>query len=185
LRLTQLRITSGSCICPAAGGVVDLYSGPHEVIDNEIFASTDNGVYTDDVSSSILIHANNIHDNGTVVDANQDHGIYLQGASAVATQNQIRNHPQGFGVQAGDNGSNQQVTYNVIDNSGNGRPCCGGIVHWGSNPGIRIDNNTITNSRNLAIERNTTASCVSVSFNSLGGDGMSSNFPCPTEGNIP
>jgi hypothetical protein len=168
--------------------VLDLYGGPHEIIGNEIFASSDNGIYTGDdspFSHDILIQGNNIHDNGTVNDANQDHGIYLQGNNHIVTQNTIRNHPQGFSIQIGDRGANPTVTFNTLDNSGNGRPCCGGAVHWSTVPGLLFDNNTITRSYGLAIERNTSASCRSVSFNSLGGDGMSMNFPCPMIGNIP
>ena len=50
--------------------------------------------------------------------------------------------------------------------------------------GVLIERNTITESFGPAIDNNGVGSCISVSFNSLGGDGMDS-FPCPMVGNIP
>lgn len=155
LRLQGLRISSGACNCPAAGGVVDLYGSGHEVIGNEIFASSDNGIYTDDVSSNITIRGNSIHDNGTVLDGNQDHGIYLQGFDHLVENNVIRDQPQGFGIQMYDNGARNVVRSNTIDHSGYGRPCCGGLVVGGGSSGdyrdVEIYGNTITRSQGADI----------------------------------
>jgi len=196
LRVQGLKLTSGGTSAPASGGLIDNYGSFIEVLDNEITASADNGVYTDEGSDHMTMRGNNVHDNGTVIDGNQDHGVYLQGDDHLVESNTFANHPQGFGVQMYDNGLRNRVLSNIISNSGNGRPCCGGLVVGGGSSGtyanVEIAFNTITNSQGFAIDNDRLDGACgpwpggsSIHDNSLGGDGIDS-FPAGCAfGNIP
>lgn len=186
MRVIGLGLTSGCTAgaCPAAGGLIDVYGSGHEVVGNEIYGSTDNGIYTDDFSSNILIRNNYVHDNGTVVDVNQDHGVYLQGTNNVLAGNSFVNHPHGYCIQVGDVGSNPDVVWNFCDNQGAERQCCAGIVAWSSSmTGVLIERNYIMRTFGLGIENNGGGGgCRSVSHNRLNGEGIDS-FPCSMIGN--
>jgi hypothetical protein len=132
LRIVALRLTSAGTSCPSAGGLIDSYGSFIEIVGNDVTASADNGIYTDEASDHHLIDGNWIHHNGTVVDGNQDHGIYLQGDDHVVRNNLIHDHAQGFGTQAYDYGLRNTIVGNTFVHNGFGRPCCGGLVIGGS-----------------------------------------------------
>jgi hypothetical protein len=188
LRVEGFTFTSDGTTAPASGGLVDSYGSFIEIIGNEITASADNGVYTDEESDHNSMLRNWIHDNGVVLDGNQDHGIYLQGDDHLVANNVIHDNRQGFGIQHYDYGRRARIINNTITHNGTARPCCGGIVLGGGAMGPEgsgvadavVANNVVAYNQNSGISRDSTspASC-SIHDNLAFGQttNYGSNFP--------
>ncbi len=120
-----------------SGGNVDVYGHDVEISSNEVRASKDQGIYTDEGSRNVYILGTWIHHNGEGI-KHQSHGIYLQGADHLVSTNVIHDHPEGFGIQVYDKNSGSIVVNNTVVRSG-----YSGIVIGGSGgvDGIRVHNN--------------------------------------------
>jgi hypothetical protein len=113
-----------------------------ELVENEIRFSQDQGVFSEEQTSHLLIVANRIHHNG--VDhrpgQHQSHGIYLQGRNHFVANNAIHDHREGFGIQVYNENGGSVIVNNTVVASAQG-----GIVVGGSGgvSNITIHNNIL------------------------------------------
>ena len=95
------------------GGNVDLLGHNLEISGNEIRNGVDQGIYVDEDSHHVQILGNWIHNNGQGI-VEQSHGIYLKGDDHLVVNNQIHDHPAGFGIQVYDRNSRSIIAANTI-----------------------------------------------------------------------
>ena len=70
-----------------------------EISDCEIRFSQRQGIFVEPTSTGVQILRNLIHDNGNLANAQQDHGIYIEGTDHLIAGNVIRDQVHGFGIQ--------------------------------------------------------------------------------------
>jgi parallel beta-helix repeat protein len=161
-----------------SGGVIDSYGSNISIVGGEVTGSNDNGIYTDEQSDHNSFVAIWIHHNGAA-DANQDHGIYLQGDDHVVANNKIHDHPLGFGIQHYDYGRRARIVNNTITNSGHGGIVLGGS---GSGPegsgvaGAVAVNNIVAFNGSYGIDRDSTAPTSCSIHHNLGFSNASGNY---------
>jgi Right handed beta helix region len=159
LRLKGFRILGAPI---GSGGCVDLYGQDLEIVENEITACGDQGVYLEEMSKRVTIARNLIHHwAGNRTNSGQSNGIYLQGDDHLVASNIIRDpnsHPKaGFGIQVYDYACRPTVVNNTIVNvrhagivvGGSGSGACGSgvsnatvvgnLVYGNDQEGIRFD----------------------------------------------
>ena len=85
-----------------------------EVSDCEIRFSQRQGIFVEPSSTGVQILRNRIHDNGNLTNAQQDHGIYIEGGDHLIAGNVIRDQPHGFGIQIYPQASRVTAVSNTI-----------------------------------------------------------------------
>jgi hypothetical protein len=101
--------------------------------------SRQQGIFTDSTTREVQILRNSIHNNGSVSDVKQDHGIYVEGANHLIADNVIFNQPHGYGIQVYPNSNGVIVVQNTIVAN-----ALGGIV-VGGNGQTTADNTLVAN----------------------------------------
>jgi PKD repeat protein len=142
----------------SSGGNVDLYGHDLSIVGNEITASGDQGIYTDEVSDRIAVSRNWIHHNG-LGRTHQSHGIYLQGDDHVVVDNVSHDQPYGFGIQVYDAGDRARVVHNTITHNAYSGIVAGGA---GGVSGVVIRNNVLAHNRYWGVARDSTCPTASV-----------------------
>jgi len=113
-----------------------------ELSGNEIRYGQDQGVFADNTTGYLDLLANKIHDNGKnhVSGQHQSHGVYLEGGNDLLANNQIYNHPYGFGVQVYPANHDTAIVNNTIASAAHSPIVVGGS---GGVYNITIRNNVL------------------------------------------
>jgi hypothetical protein len=146
-----------------SGGNVDLYGSYLEISDNEITASVDQGIYTDEGSDHVQILRNWIHHNGEGR-THQSHGIYLQGDDHLVANNLIHDQDEGFGIQVYDNGDRAIVVSNTITNNAHSGIVVGG---GGGVSGVVVRNNILAYNAHWGISADSSCPSSSVADHNI------------------
>jgi hypothetical protein len=85
-----------------------------EISDCEVRFSQRQGIFVEPSSTEVQILRNRIHDNGNLTNAQQDHGIYIEGVDHLIAGNVIRDQPHGFGIQIYPQASRVTAVSNTI-----------------------------------------------------------------------
>jgi hypothetical protein len=142
LRVRGFLLTDLPARSLTSGGIVDLYGSFIEIIGNELTASGDQGIYTDEVSDHLSILGNWIHHSG-LGRTHQSHGIYLQGDDHLVANNVVHDMALGFGIQHYDYGRRARIVNNVFAYNGHSGIVVGG---GGSGPeGSRVGGTIVAN----------------------------------------
>jgi Right handed beta helix region len=143
-----------------------------ELVRNEVRFSQDQGVFSEEETSHLLILANRIHHNGINhrPGQHQSHGIYLQGRGHLVANNAIHDHREGFGIQVYDQNRGSVIVNNTVVTSGHA-----GIVVGGSGgvADITIHNNILAYNATYGVQMDSDCPTgrVSVDANVIFGNG--------------
>jgi hypothetical protein len=124
----------------SSANVYVLGSGSHiEIRRNVIRSSQDQGIFTEETTSSVHIVDNRVYDNGLPHSPgqHQSHGMYLEGSDHFVANNTVYNHPFGFGIQIYPENTGTMVVNNTVVANG-----LSGIVIGGA---AGVSNITIRN----------------------------------------
>jgi chitodextrinase len=99
-----------------------------ELSGNEIRYGQDQGIFADNTTSYLYLLDNKIHDNGWnhLSTQHQSHGIYIEGGNDLIANNQVYNHPYGFGMQIYPANHDSVVVDNTVAASGHSSIVVGG-----------------------------------------------------------